>query len=65
MTEDKPCPFCGCKEIAECTTASRGILKTTYAMQCIECHASGPPIYKGEEDDPMDKANECWNMRSD
>ncbi len=60
MSELKPCPFCGGKEIGH-----RHSNKTGIGYVCMTCETTGPFIYgDAEYEEPWAEAEEAWNTRA-
>lgn len=51
--EIKPCPFCACEDVAINTE------KDLSRVQCLECRAYGPIVWKGNRIEAI----ETWNKR--
>lgn len=52
--QDQPCPFCGAEPISAMASCEDG----EWAVECLHCGASGPPMKEAGE------AIDAWNTRN-
>jgi Lar family restriction alleviation protein len=59
MSELKPCPFCGSKEVGVVETAYGNYANIFYFAHCSDCGARTKSFRDGDD------AEEAWNRRAD
>lgn len=61
MTNYKPCPFCGSRDVS----LIRKLTVAKVHVECNNCHAQGEPFYYVQQPRADEVAADAWNTRAE